>query len=78
MVWKTLTNSTGDYNLKQHAFVPKLINGWGNDRNISMCGHIRQINDEGKSELFNVVKNNGSENVNNKTVCKKCLKYSKL
>lgn len=76
LLWKTLVSENTDKQSKQHAYVPKMSAG-GNKRNTTLCGKFRQVGEDGKSELFDNMKD--GELLYLPNVCKTCLRlYNKL
>jgi len=73
--WKTLDSWDGERNGKQHAYIGKISRG-GNNRNISLCGKYTQIGEDGKSEMFNKVIEDGGEILNKEKACKLCLRVA--
>jgi len=75
VLWKTLESENTHRMSKQHAYVPKMSAG-GNKRNTTLCGKFRQINEDGKAELFDKM---DGELLLVADACKICMKaYKRL
>ena len=73
ILWKTLESENTDIVYKQHGFKPNFDKYCQVERGISLCGKYVQVDDEGKSMKIDEMWVDGSEEMDEKKVCKKCL-----
>lgn len=75
--WIAADNAMGVGTLKQHAMIPcKRRFQWTGDEyegNISLCGNVTIIGDDGISEAFDLLER---ETLNPVTACRTCVRLS--
>ena len=75
--WIAADNAMGDETLKQHAMIPaKRRYMWTGDEyegNISLCGNVTIVGEDGISEAFDLLER---EILNPITACRTCVRLS--